>query len=49
MATSTAGATGSRAWGVPGCARRALPPALLLLFTLSGISGLIYEVVWLRS
>ena len=23
-------------------------PALLLLFTLSGISGLIYEVVWLR-
>ena len=49
MATSTAGATGGRAHAgqAPGAAGLFLP-ALLLLFTLSGISGLIYEVVWLR-
>ena len=50
MTSQTAGATaGGRAWSAAG----ALPaglflPALLLLFTLSGVSGLIYEVVWLR-
>jgi spermidine synthase len=49
MATSTAGASGSRAWSVAGVRATGLfLPVLLLLFTLSGISGLIYEVVWLR-
>src|SRR3712207_6835511 len=50
MAIPTAGAAGgARTWGMAGALPAALfLPALLLLFTLSGISGLIYEVVWLR-